>query len=217
MRLRVLAAKKMKQKLNLNTWNRKEHFLFFKQMEEPFFGITTTIDCTKAYANSKELGVSFFTYYLHKTLLAVNAIEPFRYRIIDDEVYIYDQIDASATILRDDKTFGFSLMEYTKDLQDFAFITQKEIARIKTTTGLFTREFDSNLIHFSAVPWIHFTSYSHARNFSYPDSCPKISFGKMMEEKGKKTMAMSIHVHHGLMDGYHVGELVNLFQELMDV
>ena len=217
MRLRVLAAKKMKQKLNLNTWNRKEHFLFFKQMEEPFFGITTTIDCTKAYANSKALGVSFFTYYLHKTLLAVNAIEPFRYRIIDDEVYIYDQIDASATILRDDKTFGFSLMEYTKDLQDFAFITQKEIARIKTTTGLFTREFDSNLIHFSAVPWIHFTSYSHARNFSYPDSCPKISFGKMMEEKGKKTMAMSIHVHHGLMDGYHVGAFVNLFQELMDV
>jgi chloramphenicol O-acetyltransferase type A len=29
-------------------------------------------------------------------------------------------------------------------------------------------------------------------------------------------MAMSIHVHHGLMDGYHVGEFVKLFQELMD-
>lgn len=207
----------MKQKLNLDTWNRKEHFFFFKQMEEPFFGITTTIDCTKAYANSKALGVSFFTYYLHKTLLAANAIEPFRYRIIENEVYVYDQIDASATILRDDKTFGFSLMEYTQDLNEFALITQKEIARIKTTTGLFTREFDSNLIHFSALPWINFTSYSHARSFSYPDSCPKISFGKMMEEKGKKTMAMSLHVHHGLMDGYHVGEFVNLFQEMMEL
>ena len=72
----------MKQKLNLDTWNRKEHFLFFKQMEEPFFGITTTIDCTNAYDKAKELNISFFTYYLHKTLVAANAIENFRYRII---------------------------------------------------------------------------------------------------------------------------------------
>jgi len=50
----------MKQKLNLETWNRKEHFLFFNQMEEPFFGVTITVDCTKAYEKAKQLGVSFF-------------------------------------------------------------------------------------------------------------------------------------------------------------
>ena len=206
----------MKQKLNLESWNRKEHFLFFSQMEEPFFGITTTIDCTKAYATSKELGVSFFTYYLHKTLTAVNAIEAFRYRIINGDVYIFDKIDASATILREDKTFGFSLMEYSGDIHEFAEITSKEIERIQSTRGLFTRDFDINLIHFSALPWINFSSYSHARSFTFQDSCPKISFGKMMEENGKKTMSISVHVHHGLMDGYHVSEFVNLQQELMN-
>jgi chloramphenicol O-acetyltransferase type A len=81
---------------------------------------------------------------------------------------------------------------------------------------LITRDFEINLIHFSAVPWIDFTSYTHARSFSWPDSCPKISFGKMVEENNKKTIAMAIHVHHGLMDGYHVGEFVSLFQEMMD-
>jgi chloramphenicol O-acetyltransferase type A len=206
----------VKQKLNLNTWNRKEHFQFFKQMEEPFFGITTRIDCTKAYAKSKELGVSFFTYYLHKTLIAVNAIPNFRYRIIDDEIYIFDTIDASATIFREDKTFGFSLIEYNENLTAFAEIAKREIERVKNTTGLITRDFEINLIHFSAVPWVDFTSYSHARSFSWLDSCPKISFGKMVEENNKKTMAMAIHVHHGLMDGYHVGEFVSLFQEMMD-
>ena len=206
----------MKQKLNIETWNRKEHFLFFKQMEEPFFGVTITVDCTKAYDKAKELGVSFFTYYLHKTLVAVNSIEPFRYRIIDNEVYIFNRIDVSSTILREDKTFGFSQIEYSKDLNQFAENTKKEIARIQTTTGLFTREYSENLIHFSALPWINFTSFSHARSFTWPDSCPKISFGKMMKENGKKTMSMSIHVHHGLMDGYHVGEFIELFQEVMD-
>jgi chloramphenicol O-acetyltransferase type A len=210
-----LCPLKMKQKLNLDTWNRKEHFLFFKQMEEPFFGITTAIDCTKAYAKASELGVPFFTYYLHKTLVAVNEIVAFRYRIIDDKVYVFDRIDASATILRDDKTFGFSLIEFDENVATFAEITKKEIARIQTTTGLLTRDYPENLIHFSALPWINFTSFSHARSFTWPDSCPKISFGKMMDDNGKKTMPMSVHVHHGLMDGYHLGEFLTFFEEEM--
>jgi chloramphenicol O-acetyltransferase type A len=208
----------VKTLLDLENWNRKEHFLFFKQMEEPFFGITTTIDCTKGYETAKKLGTSFFVYYLHKTIVAVNAIESFRYRIIDNAIYIYDSIDVSATIMRDDKTFGFSLIEYSADFEIFAANTFKEIERIKNTPGLFTREFPSdNVIHFSAIPWINFTSLSHARSYTFPDSCPKISFGKMMiSDDGKRTMSMSIHVHHGLMDGYHVGQFVDYFQELMN-
>ncbi len=208
----------MKTLLDLENWNRKEHFLFFKQMEEPFFGITTTIDCTKAYSVAKKLGTSFFAYYMHKTIVAVNTIEPFRYRIINDAIYIFDTIDVSATIMREDNTFGFSLIEYSPDYEVFAKNTSEEIQRIQNTSGLFTREFpNNNLIHFSAVPWINFSSLSHARSFTFPDSCPKISFGKMMiGNDGKRTMSMSIHVHHGLMDGYHLGQFVDCFQELMN-
>ena len=119
-------------------------------------------------------------------------------------------------ILRDDKTFGFSLVEFDESLATFAEITKKEIARIQVTPGLITRDFEINLIHFSAVPWIDFTSYSHARSFTWPDSCPKISYGKMTDENGKKTMAIAVHVHHGLADGYHVGQFLTLLQELMN-
>lgn len=206
----------MKQKLDIENWKRKEHFIHFNQMEEPFFGLTVAIDCTKAYAKAKELGISFFIYYLHKTLVAINATEAFRYRIIENEVYLFDQIDASATILREDKTFGFSLMVYSEDLNEFAQTTKTEIARIQNTPGLITRDFSINLIHFSAVPWVNFTSYSHARSFTYPDSCPKISFSKMMDVDGKKTMNMAIHVHHALVDGYDVGLFVSRFEELMN-
>ena len=208
----------MKTLLDLKNWNRKEHFLFFKQMEEPFFGITTTIDCTKAYSVAKNLGTSFFAYYMHKTIVAVNTIESFRYRIINDAIYIFDTIDVSATIMREDNTFGFSLIEYSPDYEVFAKNTSEEIQRIQNTSGLFTREFpNNNLIHFSAVPWINFSSLSHARSFTFPDSCPKISFGKMMiGNDDKRTMSMSIHVHHGLMDGYHLGQFVDCFQELMN-
>jgi chloramphenicol O-acetyltransferase type A len=208
----------LKQKLDLENWPRKEHFQFFKQLEEPFFGITTTIDCTKGYEKAKQLETSFFVYYLHKTIVAVNTIESFRYRIIEDQIYIFDTIDASATIMRDDSSFGFSLIKYSPDFDIFSANTFEEIKRIKNTPGLFTREFTSeNVIHFSAIPWVNFTSLSHARSYTFADSCPKISFGKMMvDETGKRTMSMSVHVHHGLMDGFHVGQFVDCFQELMN-
>ena len=206
----------MKQKLDLTTWNRKEHFLFFKQMEEPFYGITTSIDCTKAYAKAKELEVTFFSYYLHKTLSAVNAIENFRYRIIEDEVYVFDVIDASATVMREDTTFGFSYMPFSEEIIGFAKTVQTEIERIQSTTGVFTREYPENLIHFSALPWINFSSLSHARSFTWPDSCPKISYGKLIDENGTKSMPISIHVHHGLVDGYHVGLFLDALQQLMN-
>ncbi|WP_166921286.1 chloramphenicol acetyltransferase [Flavobacterium poyangense] len=207
----------MKTLLALENWNRKEHFAHFKQMEEPFFGATVEIDCTKAYQTAKSLNASFFIYYLHKTLVAVNAIENFRYRISEDKIYIYDQIDASATIGREDGTFGFSLMEYNPDFRIFEQNALAEVKRIQNTTGLFTREFKDDNIHFSAIPWLNFTSLTHARSFTYPDSCPKVSFGKMMTaENGKRTISMAVYVHHGLMDGLHLSQFVDYFQELMN-
>ncbi|WP_103998606.1 chloramphenicol acetyltransferase [Flavobacterium urumqiense] len=208
----------MKTLLDIENWNRKEHFLFFKQMEEPFFGATVKIDCTKAYKAAKALDTSFFIYYLHKTLIAVNTIESFRYRILENQIFIHDQINGSATIGREDGTFGFSLIQYNADFTVFEKTARAEIERIQNTTGLFTRTFEEdNVIHFSSIPWLNFTSLSHARNYSFPDSCPKISFGKMMvAENGKKTMSLSVHVHHGLMDGLHLGKFVDYFQELMN-
>lgn len=207
----------MKTKIDIENWNRKEHFTFFSNMEEPFYGLTVSIDCTQAYQTAKKLNIPFFVYYLHKTLVAVNSVENFKYRIIDKELYIYDRIDASATIMREDKTFGFSLIEFHPEIEIFHQNVVKETARIQNAPGLFTRQFpETNLIHFSALPWINFTSLSHARGFSYPDSCPKISFGKLTEMNDKKSMPMSIHVHHGLIDGYHIGLFIDEFEKQMN-
>jgi len=204
----------MKTFLDLDQWPRKEHFHFFRKFDEPFWGAVVDIDCTLGYQNAKSQGISFFVWYLHKTLVAVNAIESFRYRIDGDKVLVHDRIDVSATISREDGSFGFSLIEFDPDIHTFSQKALAEIERVKSTPGLFTRSFDKdNLIHFSAIPWVNFTSLSHARSFSFPDSCPKISFGKMtVSGHGKRTMPMSVHVHHALMDGLHVGQFVDRFQ-----
>jgi len=202
--------------LDINTWNRKDHFNFFKQLEEPFFGVCVSIDCTIAYQKSKKENASFFISYLHKALEAVNSVECFRYRISGDDIIVYDQIDASSTIGRPDGTFGFSNIKFHPNFQEFNLIAKKEIERVQNNSGLEVTVAGDHVIHFSALPWLDFTSFSHARSFSFADSAPKISVGKMTETNGKKSFSVSIHVHHGLVDGFHVGQFVKKFQKLMN-
>jgi len=206
----------MKTKINIEQWERKALYNFFSQFEEPFFGLTVRIDCTKAYIHAKQEGKSFFLSYLHKALKAANSIENFRYSIIDKEVYLHEEVHASPTINRPNGTFGFSYVDYNADEQLFFQAAKAEIARVQSTTDLLPAKSGQNVIHFSAIPWVDFTGLSHARSFSFPDSCPKISFGKMIDKDGIKTMAVSIHGHHGLMDGSHVGLFVDRFQAELD-
>jgi chloramphenicol O-acetyltransferase type A len=206
----------MKHQIDLTNWKRKAHYEFFTQFEEPFFGITVAVDCTLAYRNAKEQETSFFLYYLYCALKAANSIESFRYRIADKNVFVFDQVHASTTIDRLDGTFGFGYLDYYEEEPQFYKHARKEIAEVRQSKGLHPAVSGENVIHFSAIPWLDFTSLSHARSYSFPDSCPKVSFGKMTEQNGVKTMPVSIHVHHGLMDGYHVGLFVDKFQRLMN-
>lgn len=205
----------MKHKIDIDQWLRKDHFNFFNQFEEPYYGITVNIDCSIAYRTVKEQGKSFFLYYLYQSLKAAHLIEAFRLRTEDNELYRYDQIDAGSTISRPDGTFGFGDFIYNPDFSLFEMEAKKVISQVQSQTGL---EYSpaTNVIRYSALPWIDFTALSHARMFSFKDSCPKISFGKVTEQHGKMSMPMSIHVHHAIVDGADVGKYIDCYQDLMN-
>jgi chloramphenicol O-acetyltransferase type A len=213
--LPAIKVKEMKQLLDIETWSRKEHFHFFRRFDEPFFGVCVEIDCTGAYGRAKESNTSFFLQYLHATLQAANQTKPFRYRINQGQVWIYDVVHASPTIDRPDGTFAFSYIDYYEDFSLFEEAASKEIEKVRQSTGIIPSGSDMNVVHCSAMPWLNFTSVSHARSFSFEDSCPKISFGKMREQHGRKLMPVSVHVHHALMDGRDVALFVDLLEELM--
>ncbi|RZJ49038.1 MAG: chloramphenicol acetyltransferase [Flavobacterium sp.] len=207
----------MKKLFDIENWARKAHFNFFNSFEEPFFGVTVNIDCTIAYQKCKKEGLGFFLYYLHQSLAAANSVENFRLRIEDNQIYIYEKVNASAVINRADNSFGFSYIDFFSDFDEFQSEAKIEIENVRNSNGLNLNGNNANVIHISAMPFLKFTSLSHARSFSFNDSCPKFSFGKMTDENGKKTMPISIHVNHALADGYHVGLFVDEFQKRMNL
>ena len=207
----------MRQKFDTSTWARKAHFEFFCKFEDPVYGVCVTIDCTAAYKFAKEKRVSFYLYTLYNALTAANSLTPFKLRIEGGDAFIYDRIDAASTIGRADGTFGFSYIDYNPSFEKYIEAAKIEVERVKARNDLELVD-RNNIIRFSSLPWIDFTSLSHARMFAADkeDSCPSISFGKMTENDGKRTMPMSVHVHHALVDGMHIGQYVDCFQDFMN-
>ena len=202
----------MKTRIDIGQWDRHETYLFFRDFEEPYYGICMELDCTNAYEYSKMNQISFFLFYLYLTLKVVNRIEAFRYRIEGDELYLYDVIHGSATIDRENQTFGFSLIHYREDLQEFLEGAESEVQDIRASRSFVREGIGENVIHFSTLPWIPFTSVSHPRRYSRRDSIPKITYGRCHQSRGRRVIPVSVHVHHSVADGRHVGQFFEALQ-----
>ncbi|MDG2074439.1 MAG: CatA-like O-acetyltransferase, partial [Polaribacter sp.] len=164
----------------------------------------------------KEKGIPFFVFYLHACMKAINAIENFKYRITEDErIIIYEVIHASATIMREDKTFGFSFIYFSEDLNQFYQNFKKEKERIFNSTDLFPPINSDDCVYCSALPWVNFTGHKEPKN-SESDSITRLAFGKFIKKENTLKMPVSITVNHALIDGYHVSLFFEVFQKSLD-
>ena len=204
--------------IDIDSWKRKEHFEFFSKMTSPYLGIVTEVECTKEYQRSVETRTSFFANYLHKSMVAVNQVPEFKYRIIDDLVYEFEMIHAGATIAREDDTFAFIFVPFSQSFEQFNIELQKEIKEVKCSSGLRLNDDDikKNLIRHSILPWISFTSLLHPTNFDSKESVPIITFGKVMKKDNKLFLPISVEAHHGLVDGRHIAKYLEIFQRLLN-
>jgi len=202
--------------INLENWHRKslyEHFLRFK---DPYFGVTVPFDLSFAYNKAKQEKRSFFGVYLHACMLAVNEVPEFKLRIMDDLPVKFDTIHASATIIRPNKTFGFSFINFDPDLEVFLQNIAEEKRRIENSDKLFPPINGLDCIHCSAIPWINFSGHKEPVS-GQRDSIPKFAFSNIERiSKSKIEMNTAINVNHALVDGYHVGQFCEKFQHYLN-
>lgn len=206
----------MKQEIDINKWNRKETFELFKNYADPYCGVTVNMDFTHVYNAAKRNGASFYLYYLHVIMQAVNNYGPIRLRIINGKVYLYDRIGVSPTVGREDGTFCFCYYPYYEDREQFVAECQRITQEVKSqpiTHEELTEEVRSS-IFFSAIPWIQYTSVKNPLNLDPNDSNPRISTGRLFDQDGRKIMPFSVLVHHSLMDGFHIAQFLQKIEEL---
>jgi chloramphenicol O-acetyltransferase type A len=195
--------------LNTDAWARREAFEYFRGFDKPYFNLCVRLDAAPLKAAAAARCASFTLASHFVALRLANLHEPFRYRLEGGRVRIHAAVHGSTTVLRDDESFGFATLQHTADFTAFCAQGNAAMAAVRTRQRPFEPDVDeAALVHFTTLPWLHFTSFSHARNWSREDSVPKIAFGRLQAEGERLWLPFSVEVHHALMDGLHVGRYV---------
>ncbi len=211
----------MFKQIDLKTWKRRQQFELFRHYEQPFFNICAEVDVSQVVRACRGAdGPSFFLASLYLSLVAANEIKELRYRLrgAGDQVIEHQVIHGGSTVLLPNETFGFAYFDYHPRFSQFAATAQVELDRV--VDGDWNLELDQgedSLIHYTVLPWVSLTSFSHARRRDPADSIPKIVFGRYRRANaGAYRMPVSVEVHHALADGLHVGRFFERFQAHLD-
>ena len=205
----------MAQYLDLTTWKRRQLYEFFIDYAQPYFNVCTLLDVTNLKALVRERNTKFSLAIHYFGLRIANELEPFRYRLKDGGVFVYDVIDGGTTVLLPNETFSYAYFGYKRDFQQFIDEMGSAVEQVRNGTGELKPTMRDDVIYHTTLPWISFTSFSHARTPGRGESIPRFVFGKFVEEHGRLMMPFSVEVHHALMDGIDVGRYLNNFEQAL--
>jgi chloramphenicol O-acetyltransferase type A len=208
---RVLMNKKI---ISIQDTNRKEHFLYFKNIGYPYVGLTVNLDITHFLQNLKATGNPFYLSFLYRVVNAANAIPEFRRRIENDGIVEYDYCKASNVILKNDNSFAYCTLDCSKPFSVFLTEGRESIERAKDKGNIQENDDVESLFFISCIPWVSYTSITQAVPFP-PDSNPRFTWGKYMQQNNQTLIPVSVLAHHALIDGFHISQFFIKLESLL--
>ena len=197
-----------------NTWKRALHCQIFRNSVEPAFCITLELDITHMLSYVKEHQYSFTMAMVYAVTKCANEIEEFRYRFVDGNVVLYDQIQTAFTYLNPEtelfKVVNVPMQDSMAEYVALAEMTARE------QEAYFTGPLGNDVFQFSPLPWISYTHISHTNSGKKDNATPLFDWGKFYEKDGRMVLPFSIQAHHSFVDGLHVGRLVDALQSYLN-
>ena len=205
------------REIDLETWNRAHLFRQYQGADLPYIISSARTDVTGLLKWSKANQVSFYFALVHIATQTADKIENFHYRFDGDKILRIDHNVPLLTHMRKGEDLFIMLegmvtedrLQFCRDLREKA--DNQYYNRRET---VFHRH---DMISFSCMPWIDYTQFVRTIIRDGEDNNPKLSWGKYTtDEQGRTTLNFSVQVHHGLMDGYHVGMFYQELQKALD-
>lgn len=204
------------RKIDIENWERKEIYNHYRTYYQPKYMMTFQVDVTMFYDRVKKEKRSFYLSFIHFIMDILNHHPAFKYRIIDDGVYLFDAIHPSFTdLVEDTDQFRIISIDYDKDYQ--TFLKSIEEKRMKQGRKFIDLEDEkrADLVYITTFPWASYTAATHPETFDQTDAIPRVSWGKWQVLDNRKIMPLSIEVHHSFVDGYHLGQLLIEINEML--
>lgn len=200
--------------LDMDNYNRKDHFEYFNSLAYPYVGITVNVDFERLLGKIKAEKLPFFLTVCYCVSRAANRVPEFRQRIENGRIIEFERCRASYTAALDDGTFCYCTLE--DDMLPFRdYITYGEKAQEEAKRkGSISEDKESvqDLFFISTLPWISYQSLIQPVP-SPADSNPRITWGKYFIQEGKAVLPVSVLCNHALIDGRHIAGFYSMLEE----
>lgn len=198
------------REIDIETWDRREHFEFFRRADLPFYAVDTAVDVTGLREFAKARGLSLNTLLIHLTVRAANAVENLRYRSRDGNVVLHDGLHPSFAHLRSGEAlFRLITVDFAEDPVEFDRVVRDAIATSGAYFDLTKLRGRDDFVFISSLPWISFTGLSHTMSLRKDDATPRMSWGKIFPRDGREMLPYNIQVNHVFVDGIHISKFLD--------
>lgn len=191
-----------RRQIDLGGYPRADILRAFVNRQMPQFSVTCEVDVTGIHREARARGVSFFIAASHAVSRAVNAVPPFRHRVIDGALYEYERTDPGYTVAREGELFTFCDGVHIEDFGAYSAQARSRMDKVRTEPDLTVRE-KHHMFFISCLPWLFFTAFTHPYDPIYA-YVPVITLGKFVQRGDAVIMPVGVQVHHGVVDGVHV-------------
>ncbi len=201
--------------IDLNTYKRKEYFNHFTKDIPCTYSITCKIDVS----NIKNKNYKFYPSCIFAVTSTVNIYEEFRTAYNSQhELVVYNEMLPCYTVLNSNTETFFNLWTpYNSNLQEFIKSYNEDIKVYKNSLQMNPKaNMPENIFPISALPLLHFEGFNLNLLKGYDYLLPIFTFGKYENINGRFIMPVSVQVHHGVCDGYHVSRFITTLQEIID-
>jgi len=159
-------------------------------------------------------GESFFIAMSYAVSRAVNAVAELRHRFINGKLVEFDRVDPGYTVAREGDLFSFCDSVYDNDFRHYRDQAMANMAAVKLAPDLSVTE-KHHMFFITSIPWFSFTAFTHPYDPIY-GYIPVITLGKLTERADGVVMPVAIQVHHGVVDGLHVGRFYSALSDLSE-
>ncbi len=201
--------------VDLETWPRAAQFEFFRTYQKPHYAVTSRLDVSNVMARKAD-GLSPYRACLYAIGAGLHAVPELCMRFRGDQVVRHEMITLSMTVPTKVGSFGYAYVPYLAGFPDFDAQAKRLIDQVAAGQALTPNAGErDDLAYLSCMPWLDYTSINNA--LPGPDDCiPRVSWGKFVDHVGRWDMAMTLEVHHALVDGAQVGAYFTHVQAALD-
>ncbi len=193
-------------RIDLDTWSRAAQFRLFKGYDRPHFATTVRVPVTDLMARRAQSGVSPFRHTIWAVGKGLHAVPELCMRFKGDKITQYRRLLLSPTVPLENGEFRYTYLAWNPDRARFDGHAAEKIADVREGNALDANDGTiEDVAYLSCLPWLDYTSLDNA--LPGPEDCiPRITWGKIVETARGYDMAMTLQVHHALVDGRQVGE-----------